>query len=149
MPPNNQVFEIDRHVPSMRLEDQALCHICNFSYQNGISMFNQKSKGMTTMGRLAKRISLSPAATAGSGWPQRRNSTERARASPSAWNQRSLQAAKEELGAEASPFRADVGDFADLDTMFATIKREIGTWTAYFVIQLTTCYDMTSKASTR
>src|SRR5258706_8593407 len=30
------------------------------------------------------RISLSPAATAESGWPQRRNSTERARASPSA-----------------------------------------------------------------
>jgi len=54
--------------------------------------------------------------------PQRRNSTERARASHLRLNERSLQAAKEMLGAEVSPF-ARTQQSPDLDTMFATIKR--------------------------
>jgi len=35
-------------------------------------MFNHKSKGVTTMGRLADKNILITVATAGSGWPRRR-----------------------------------------------------------------------------
>src|SRR5215469_6371457 len=85
------------------------------------------------MGRLAARISLSPAATAGSGWPQRRNSTERARVAICGLNERSLQAAKEMLGAGTLAVRADVSNLTDLDTMFATIKQEFGHLDGVFV----------------
>ena len=41
-------------------------------------------------------------------------------------NEKTLQAAKESLGAGSLAVRADVSNLADLDTMFATIKREFG-----------------------
>src|SRR4026207_2156082 len=41
-------------------------------------------------------------------------------------NERSLQAAKETLGAGSLAVRADVSNLTDLDTMFATIKRAFG-----------------------
>ena len=41
-------------------------------------------------------------------------------------NERTLQATKETLGAGSLAVRADVSNLADLDTMFATIKREFG-----------------------
>ena len=41
-------------------------------------------------------------------------------------NEGSLQAAKKTLGAGSLAVRADVSNLTDLDTMFATIKREFG-----------------------
>jgi NAD(P)-dependent dehydrogenase (short-subunit alcohol dehydrogenase family) len=41
-------------------------------------------------------------------------------------NEATLQATKETLGAGSLALRADVSNLADLDTMFATIKREFG-----------------------
>src|SRR5258706_4360310 len=41
-------------------------------------------------------------------------------------NEGSLQAAKKTLGAGSLAVRADVSNLTDLDTMFATIKREVG-----------------------
>jgi hypothetical protein len=41
-------------------------------------------------------------------------------------NEGSLQAAKKTLGAGSLAVRADVSNLADLDAMFATIKREFG-----------------------
>jgi len=38
-------------------------------------------------------------------------------------NERTLQAAKGDAGAQSLAVRADVSKLADLDTMFATIKR--------------------------
>src|SRR5260370_26921123 len=48
-------------------------------------------------------------------------------------NQKTLQAAKEALGAGSLAVRADVSNLADLDTMFATIKREFGHLDGIFV----------------
>ena len=48
-------------------------------------------------------------------------------------NERSLQAAKETLGAGCLAVRADVSNLRDLDTMFATIEREFGHLDAVFV----------------
>src|SRR6516165_6818903 len=69
----------------------------------------------------------------GIGWPQRRNLTERARVAICGLNERSLQAAKETLGAGSLAVRADVSNLKDLDTMFATIKREFGHLDGVFV----------------
>src|SRR5215510_13611250 len=48
-------------------------------------------------------------------------------------NEGSLQAAKEMLGAGSLAVRADVSNLADLDTMFATVKREFGHLDGVFV----------------
>ena len=48
-------------------------------------------------------------------------------------NERTLQATKETLGAGSLAVRADVSNLADLDTMFATIKREFGHLDGVFV----------------
>ena len=48
-------------------------------------------------------------------------------------NEGSLQAAKETLGAGSLAVRADVSNLTDLDTMFATIKREFGHLDGVFV----------------
>ena len=48
-------------------------------------------------------------------------------------NERTLQAAKGTLGAGSLAVRADVSKLADLDTMFATIKREFGHLDGLFV----------------
>ena len=48
-------------------------------------------------------------------------------------NEGTLQAAKETLGAESLAVRADVSNLPDLDTMFATIKREFGHLDGLFV----------------
>ena len=48
-------------------------------------------------------------------------------------NEGSLQAAKETLGAGSLAVRADVSNLLDLDTMFATIKREFGHLDGVFV----------------
>jgi len=48
-------------------------------------------------------------------------------------NEGTLQATKETLGAGSLAVRADVSNLADLDTMFATIKREFGRLDGIFV----------------
>src|SRR5713101_7510428 len=48
-------------------------------------------------------------------------------------NERTLQATKETLGARSLALRADVTNLSDLDTMFATIKREFGHLDGIFV----------------
>src|SRR2546428_1719644 len=48
-------------------------------------------------------------------------------------NEGSLQAAKTTLGAGSLALRADVSNLTDLDTMFATIKRELGHLDGLFV----------------
>src|SRR6201993_4553625 len=48
-------------------------------------------------------------------------------------NEGSLQTANETLGAESLTVRADVCNLADLDAMFATIKREFGHLDGLFV----------------
>src|SRR5262249_4123482 len=48
-------------------------------------------------------------------------------------NERTLQATKETLGAGSLAVRADVSNLTDLDTMFATIKREFGHLDGVFV----------------
>src|SRR5258708_27124514 len=48
-------------------------------------------------------------------------------------NEGSLQAAKKTLGAGSLAVRADVSSLSDLDTMFATIKREFGHLDGVFV----------------
>src|SRR5258707_2706749 len=58
---------------------------------------------------------------------------EGARVAICGMNEASLQAAKETLGAGSLAVRADVSNLADLDTMFATIKREFGHLDGVFV----------------
>src|SRR5207247_2086793 len=48
-------------------------------------------------------------------------------------NERTLQATKETLGAGSLALRADVSNLTDLDTMFATIRREFGHLDGIFV----------------
>src|SRR2546422_11488339 len=48
-------------------------------------------------------------------------------------NEGALEAARETLGAGSLAVRADVSNLPDLDTMFATIKREFGPLDAVFV----------------
>src|SRR5262245_53298620 len=48
-------------------------------------------------------------------------------------NERTLQATKETLGPGSLAVRADVSNLADLDTMFATVKREFGHLDGVFV----------------
>src|SRR6266508_3019972 len=48
-------------------------------------------------------------------------------------NEGTLQATKETLGAGSLAIRADVSNLTDLDTMFATIKREFGHLDGIFV----------------
>src|SRR5467141_3372718 len=48
-------------------------------------------------------------------------------------NERTLQATKETLGAGSLALRADVSNLSDLDTMFATIRREFGHLDGIFV----------------
>src|SRR6266480_2682997 len=68
-------------------------------------------------------------------------------------NEGSLQAAKETLGAGSLPVRADVSNLKDLDTMFATIKREFGHLDGVFVnagySEFLLFEEVQSKASTK
>ena len=97
-------------------------------------MFNQKSKGVTTMGRLADKNILITGGNSGIGLAAAQEfDREGARVAICGLNERSLQAAKETLGAGSLAVRADVSNLTDLDTMFATIKREFGHLDGVFV----------------
>src|SRR5258708_11728726 len=87
-------------------------------------MFNQKSKGVTTMGRLADKNILITGGNSGIGLAAAQEfDREGARVAICGLNEGSLQRAKETLGAGSLAVRADVSNLTDLDTMFATIKR--------------------------
>src|SRR2546429_4725981 len=97
-------------------------------------MFNQKSKEVTTMGRLADKNILITGGNSGIGLAAAQEfDREGARVAICGLNEGSLQAAKETLGAGSLSVRADVSNLADLDTMFAAIKREFGHLDGVFV----------------
>src|SRR5712691_3242151 len=97
-------------------------------------MFNQESKGVTTMGRLADKNILITGGNSGIGLAAAQEfDREGARVAICGLNEGSLQVAKETLGAGSLAVRADVSNLTDLDTMFATIKREFGHLDGVFV----------------
>src|SRR5881296_2806159 len=95
---------------------------------------SQRSKGVTTMGRLADKNILITGGNSGIGLAAAQEfDREGARVAICGLNEGSLQAAKETLGLGSLAIRADVSNLADLDTMFATIKREFGQLDGLFV----------------
>src|SRR5437899_2799330 len=95
---------------------------------------SQRSKGVTTMGRLADKNILITGGNSGIGLAAAQEfDREGARVAICGLNEGSLQAAKETLGLGSLAIRADVSNLADLDTMFATIKREFGHLDGLFV----------------
>src|SRR2546430_3444358 len=86
------------------------------------------------MGRLADKNILITGGNSGIGLAAAQEfDREGARVAICGLNEGSLQAAKETLGAGSLAIRADVSNLPDLDTMFATIKREFGHLDGIFV----------------
>src|SRR5215471_2581405 len=93
-----------------------------------------QSKGVTTMGRLANKNILITGGNSGIGLAAAHEfDREGARVAICGLNKGSLQAAQKTLGAGSLAIRADVSNLTDLDTMFATIKREFGHLDGVFV----------------
>src|SRR5262249_1347939 len=90
--------------------------------------------GVTTMGRLANKNILITGGNSGIGRAAAQEfDREGARVAICGLNEGSLQAVKKTLGAGSLAVRADVSNLRDLDTMFATLKREFGHLDAVFV----------------
>src|SRR6266849_3964591 len=86
------------------------------------------------MGRLADKNILITGGNSGIGLATAQEfDREGARVAICGLNERTLQAAKGTLRAGSLAVRADVSKLADLDTMFATIKREFGHLDGLFV----------------
>ena len=86
------------------------------------------------MGRLTDKNILITGGNSGIGLATAQEfDREGARVAICGLNERTLQAAKGTLGAGSLAVRADVSKLADLDTMFATIKREFGHLDGLFV----------------
>src|SRR6266481_636088 len=95
---------------------------------------SQRSNGVTTMGRLADKNILITGGNSGIGLAAAQEfDREGARVAICGLNERTLKATKETLGPGSLAVRADVSKLADLDTMFATIKREFGHLDGIFV----------------
>src|SRR5205814_5913373 len=93
----------------------------------------QKSNEVT-IGRLANKNILITGGNSGIGLAAAQEfDREGARVAICGLNEGSLQAAKKTLGAGSLALRADVSNLTDLDTMFATIKRELGHLDGLFV----------------
>src|SRR3979490_750466 len=91
-------------------------------------------KGVTAMGRLADKNILITGGNSGIGLAAAQEfDREGARVAICGLNEGSLQAAQDTLGAGSLAVRADVSNLTDLDTMFATIKREFGHLDGVFV----------------
>src|SRR2546427_4465334 len=86
------------------------------------------------MGRLANKNILVTGGNSGIGLAAAQEfDREGARVAICGLNEGSLQAAKKTLGAGSLAVRADVSNLTDLDTMFATIRREFGHLDGVFV----------------
>src|SRR5207245_8747912 len=86
------------------------------------------------MGRLTDKNILITGGNSGIGLAAAQEfDREGARVAICGLNEESLQAAKETLGAGSLAVRADVSNLPDLDTMYATIKREFGHLDGVFV----------------
>jgi NAD(P)-dependent dehydrogenase (short-subunit alcohol dehydrogenase family) len=86
------------------------------------------------MGRLADKNILITGGNSGIGLAAAQEfDREGARVAICGLNEGTLQATKETLRAGSLAVRADVSNLADLDTMFATIKREFGHLDSVFV----------------
>src|SRR5262249_17919656 len=86
------------------------------------------------MGRLTDKNILITGGNSGIGLAAAQEfDREGARVAICGLNEGSLQAAKKALGAGSLALRADVSNLTDLDTMFATIKREFGHLDGVFV----------------
>src|SRR5262249_34300989 len=86
------------------------------------------------MGRLANKNILITGGNSGIGLAAAQEfDREGARVAICGLNEGSLQAAKKTLGVGSLAVRADVSNLTDLDTMFATIKREFGHLHGVFV----------------
>ena len=86
------------------------------------------------MGRLADKNILITGGNSGIGLAAAQEfDREGARVALCGLNEGSLQSAKETLGAGSLAVRADVSNLVDLDTMYATIKREFGHLDGVFV----------------
>src|SRR6266436_1083575 len=86
------------------------------------------------MGRLADKNILITGGNSGIGLAAAQEfDREGARVAICGLNEGALHAAKEPLGAGSLAVRADVSNLTDLDTMFATIKREFGHLDGVFV----------------
>src|SRR5438132_6412801 len=91
-------------------------------------------QGVTAMGRLADKNILITGGNSGIGLATAQEfDREGARVAICGLNERTLQATKETLGAGSLALRADVSNLTDLDTMFATIRREFGHLDGIFV----------------
>jgi NAD(P)-dependent dehydrogenase (short-subunit alcohol dehydrogenase family) len=91
-------------------------------------MTTDKSNEVTITSRLAnKNILITGVATA------QEFDKQGARVAICGLNEGTLQATKKTLGAGSLTVRADVSNLSDLDTMFATIKREFGHLNGVFV----------------
>src|SRR5258706_14956971 len=78
------------------------------------------------MGKLAEKNILITGGNSGIGLATAQEfDREGARVAICGLNERTLQATKERLGARSLALRADVSDLSDLDTMVATIRREV------------------------
>src|SRR5258706_811554 len=86
------------------------------------------------MGKLAEKNILITGGNSGIGLATAQE-FDRGGAGVGIWglNERTLQATRERLGARSLAVRADVSNLSDLDTMFATIKREFGHLDGVFV----------------
>src|SRR5258707_11803868 len=86
------------------------------------------------MGRLADKNILITGGNSGIGLAAAQEfDREGARVAICGLNEATLRATKETLGAGSLAVRADVSNLLDLDTMFATIKRELGHLDGVFV----------------
>ncbi len=93
-----------------------------------------KSKEVTITSRLANKNILITGGNSGIGLATAQEFDKQgARVAICGLNEGTLQATKKTLGAGSLAVRADVSSLSDLDTMFATIKREFGHLDGVFV----------------
>jgi NAD(P)-dependent dehydrogenase (short-subunit alcohol dehydrogenase family) len=93
-----------------------------------------KSKEVTITSRLANKNILITGGNSGIGLATAQEFDKQgARVAICGLNEGTLQATKKTLGAGSLAVRADVSNLTDLDTMFATIKREFGHLDGIFV----------------
>src|SRR6266566_5707602 len=95
---------------------------------------DKRKKAVTTMNRLTNKNILITGGNSGIGLAAAQEfDREGGRVAICGLNEGSLQAAKETLGPGSLAVRADVSNLPDLDTMYATIKREFGHLDGVFV----------------